>query len=417
MDGIGRGTGKKEMSNDNTRRSQRSQATGDYRRQEVRRVPRTGATADKSRMQAQLHEQMRRQMQARMRRTGTTGQESLASPPDGRSEPSESLSRQAMPSSQPMPAPAEAQTDMGTADSVMPMADSAEPATGDLPDAVASPTPDDTDGTAEVRQPKPQPSRQSMDAAMRRQMMSMMRENMARRQGVPKGVQPQGQPRRSTPATNRLPETDIDDFFDDGGSYEEREAVNHPRPRHQPEYRDQPSWQPAQPRQASVNAYAHPVDMRTQPAQGGQYGIGMPVGAGGGYGGQGPQGSPRPVTQVPSPQPQAWHQPAQAPSHPQVPPEVGGTPGKEIQQESLASRILGNTLTFSMTLSMVLTPFAFLYVLQPDLMNRILELPFPIIAPIALVYILTMLFLGMRLAAIFGCGPWYRVMARSSEDG
>ena len=107
-------------------------------------------------------------------------------------------------------------------------------------------------------------------------------------------------------------------------------------------------------------------------------------------------------------------QPGQQPTQTVMPPAQQQT--HEPEKESLVSRIVGNLLTFSMTLSMVLTPFAFLYVLQPDLMNRVLELPFPIIAPIAIVYILVMLFLGMRLAAIFGCGPWYRAMRKSPQS-
>lgn len=87
----------------------------------------------------------------------------------------------------------------------------------------------------------------------------------------------------------------------------------------------------------------------------------------------------------------------------------------EQRAESLPSRIIGNLLTFSLTLSMVLTPFAFLYVIKPALMGAVLDAPFQILAPIALVYVLVMVFLGMRLAAVFGCGPWYALTARPIE--
>lgn len=87
----------------------------------------------------------------------------------------------------------------------------------------------------------------------------------------------------------------------------------------------------------------------------------------------------------------------------------------EQRSEPLVSRIIGNMLTFSMILSMVLTPFAFLYVMQPELMGKLLDSPFQIIAPIALIYVLAMMFLGMRLAALFGCGPWYAMTAKPIE--
>lgn len=84
----------------------------------------------------------------------------------------------------------------------------------------------------------------------------------------------------------------------------------------------------------------------------------------------------------------------------------------EQQSESLPSRIIGSLLTLSMVLSMILTPFAFFYTLQPELVNSILELPFQLIAPISLIYITIMTIAGIRIAAIFGCGPWYKLTAR-----
>lgn len=87
----------------------------------------------------------------------------------------------------------------------------------------------------------------------------------------------------------------------------------------------------------------------------------------------------------------------------------------EQKSEPLSSRIVGNLLTFSMTLSMVLSPFALLYVLKQDLMEAILDAPFYVIAPIASIYVIAMVFLGMRVAAIFGCGPWYALTARPLE--
>ena len=87
----------------------------------------------------------------------------------------------------------------------------------------------------------------------------------------------------------------------------------------------------------------------------------------------------------------------------------------EQRSESLASRTIGNMLTFSMTLSMVLTPFALLYVLKPDCMGMLLDAPFQVIAPVALIYVIAMIFLGIRLAALFGCGPWYELTAKPIE--
>lgn len=138
--------------------------------------------------------------------------------------------------------------------------------------------------------------------------------------------------------------------------------------------------------------------------------------------------APQQPRQQPAPQPQTQQAPqhvqqapqqAQQQAQPQ-PQQDDGLDEKqralmEQRSESFASRAIGNLLTFSMTLSMVLTPFAFLYVLKPELMEKILDAPFQIIAPIALIYVIAMIFLGIRLAALFGCGPWYELTSKPIE--
>lgn len=103
-----------------------------------------------------------------------------------------------------------------------------------------------------------------------------------------------------------------------------------------------------------------------------------------------------------------WQQPAE----PQVPTESAVTEAGASAEESPLSKVIGHLLTFSMTLSMILTPFAVLYSMLPNLMNDILSLPFLLLAPICLVYIVTMFVLGLRVAALFGCGPWYRLLTQ-----
>ena len=78
----------------------------------------------------------------------------------------------------------------------------------------------------------------------------------------------------------------------------------------------------------------------------------------------------------------------------------------EGEGDGAATDLMGRVLTVSVLMSATLTPFALLYAFFPSRVLAVLSLPFPLMLAVVVAYVVITVVIGLRIAWVFGCGPW-----------